>query len=1041
MPNKCIAGVFGLLIAANLLAAEGERLNQQQAVTILERRCLNCHNRTDREGGLSLETRADMLAGGDGGAAVTPGDADTGLLLEFISGDSPEMPQDAKPLEANEVTAIRKWIDAGAALPKDLRLTARPYVDLDWWSLKPVKRPRLPPLTDEGLTRVRTPIDHFIIAKLEDNGLQMSPEADRRTLIRRLYFDLLGLPPTPEVVSSFVADPDPLAYEKLVDRLLDSPRYGERWARHWLDVVHYADTHGYDKDKLRENAWPYRDYVIRAFNNDKPYWRFVQEQVAGDVLWPDTTDGVVATGFLAAGPWDFIGHSEVPESKIDGQVARHLDRDDMVRTVFQTFNSTTVGCARCHNHKFDPVSMEDYYSLHAVFAAIDRADREYEVSEAVARQRRELLARQSTLQQQNEQIQEKIRKLAGPELAELDRRIVELNKAKDAEKKERPEFGYHSQIESRPDIVKWVQVDLGKPTELARVVIVGCHDNFNNIGAGFGFPVRFRIEAGNDPNFTSDVHVVADQTTVDFPNPGVTPQVFPVGRVSNPSGRVPEKATRQAGSRPHVKARYIRVTATKLANRLPTDHIFALAELLAFSRDGQNVTLNAKVKSLDSIEAPVRWRRSNLVDGYYYGVWQNLDVDQLARLTSERQQILNRVVTADISNRKLKSESELAKVNQALKQLPPKGKVYAGCVHHGKGNFRGRGGLGPREIYVLHRGQVTRPGKAARPGTIPIIPNVNPRFDLSPEHSESDRRVALARWLTRDDNPLTWRSIVNRVWQYHFGRGIVDSPNDFGRMGQKPSHPELLDWLAAEFRDNGQSIKQMHRTILCSATYRQTSTTKRTGAFSAKHPPGRSGKRAPSPLSRGAASRIDASNRLLWRMNRRKLEAEAIRDSILLVAGRLDTKMYGPGFRDFVLERPQHSPHYEYHKHDPNDPATHRRSIYRFIVRSQPQPLMDTLDCADPSLIVGKRNETITALQALALLNSRFVVAMSEQFAERLKQARSQPREQISSAVEIALGRKATENELDALTTYAQQHGSANACRLILNLNEFSFVD
>ena len=242
------------------------------------------------------------------------------------------------------------------------------------------------------------PIDGFILSKLKQQGLKMSGKADRRVLIRRLYFNLWGMPPTQDEINNFINDPNPNAYRNLVDKLLASPRYGERWARHWLDVVHYGETHGYDKDKPRPNAWPYRDYVIRAFNNDKPYHQFIKEQIAGDILWPDTSDGIVATGFIAAGPWDFIGHAEVPESKIDGKVARHLDRDDMVTTTMNTFTSLTVQCAQCHDHKRDPVTMEHYYSLQSVFSALDRADRPYDENPKTATERQELKEKKKNLE-------------------------------------------------------------------------------------------------------------------------------------------------------------------------------------------------------------------------------------------------------------------------------------------------------------------------------------------------------------------------------------------------------------------------------------------------------------------------------------------------------------------------------------------------------------------------------------------------------------------------------------------------------------------
>jgi hypothetical protein len=546
-------------------------------------------------------------------------------------------------------------------------------------------------------------------------------------------------------VEAFVADADAQAYERLVDRLLASPHYGERWARHWLDVVHYGETHGYDKDKPREHAWPYRDYVIRAFNADKPYGRFVEEQVAGDVLFPGTRDGIEALGFIAAGPWDFIGHAELPESKIDGKIARHIDRDDMVANTTGTFISLTVQCAQCHDHRFDPITQEDYYSLQAVFAALDRADKPY----------------------------------------------------------------------------------------------------------------------------TVDATPGADDS-------------------KSPSSRL----------------------------------------------------------------------------------------------------------------------------------------VYAGMVHHGSGSFVGTGTNGgkPREIRVLHRGDVTQPGKLVGPGAIAGIADLPGRFDLPHDHAEGDRRAALARWLSDARNPLTWRSIVNRVWLYHFGRGIADTPNDFGRMGRLPTHPELLDWLAIEFRDSGQSLKSLHRLIVTSATYRQSSN-------ASDHP------------DFDAARTLDSGNQFYWRINRRKLEAEAVRDSILAVSGKLDRTLFGPSFKDFVIEKPEHSPHYKYELHDPEDPASHRRSVYRFLVRSQQQPFMAALDCADPSMAVDKRNETVTPLQALTLLNNQLTVSMARHFAARVENGGGDLPRQLETAFRLALARSPNDGELKTLVDYAKQHGLANACRLILNLNEFVFVD
>jgi hypothetical protein len=861
-----------------------------------------------------------------------------------------------------------------------------------WWSLRPLNRPAVPAIRNPP-SAIRNPIDSFILAKLRQKGLFPSPEADHRTLIRRLSFDLTGLPPSPAEVDTFLADGRPDAYERLVDRLLASPAYGERWGRHWLDVVHYGDTHGYDKDKPRPNAWPYRDYVIRAFNADRPYGRFVEEQLAGDLLYPGTSDGIEALGFIAAGPWDFIGHVEVPESKTDGKIARHLDRDDMVASTMNTFVSLTVQCAQCHNHKFDPITQDDYYSLQAVFAALDRADRKYYRDPVIAKNAADLESKQGELLARKRSLDAEVTRLGGAELAEIDRKLAAA--ATPAKAVERPEFGYHSQIEKAQDRVKWVQVDLGKSVAIDHITYVGCHDTFNNIGAGFGFPVRYEIEISDDAEFKTGILVV-DHTKSDVPNPGVSPQTVPVG------GKT---------------ARYVRVTATRLAPRL-NDYIFALAELMVFDATGKNIALGAAVTALDSIEAPPRWRKSNLVDGYYFGKGDPLA--DVAALRARREALLERVTTPQTRRALTETTGALSSVEAELARLPRPSVVYAGTVYQGSGTFVGTGASGgrPRPIHVLARGDVNRPGAEVGPGAVKAVPGLSGRFDVPGDHPEGERRAALARWITDRDNPLTWRSIVNRVWRYHFGRGLVESPNDFGRMGQLPTHPELLDYLAVEFRDGGgQSLKQLHRLIVTSAAYRQSSG------------------------GNEANEKLDAENAYLWRMNRRRLEAEAVRDSVLAVSGKLDRRQFGPGFQDFVIEKPEHSPHYQYHLHDPDDPRCYRRSVYRFLVRSQQQPFMTTLDCADPSMQVDKRNETLSALQALALLNNGFMLSMSRHFAERVEAMAGDVSGQVAAAFRLALGRAPTADEREALKAYARKHGMANACRVILNLNEFVFVD
>ena len=871
--------------------------------------------------------------------------------------------------------------------------TSSPGAAARWWSLVPLVRPAMP----SGATH---PIDAFIRAKLSENQLRPTSEADRRTLIRRLAFDLTGLPPTPAEVEAFLADKSPAAYEALVDRFLASPAHGERWARHWLDVVHYGETHGYDKDKPRLNAWPYRDYVIRSFNQDKPYSRFVQEQIAGDVLFPGTADGFEALGFIAAGPWDFIGHAEVSESKIDGKIARHLDRDDMVANTMQTFVSLTVQCAQCHNHKFDPISQEEYYNLQSVFAAVDRADQKYDRDPAVAAKRRELGERRAVLESERKDIDTRIRARAGQSLTNLEERISVL--AKPAGKSDA--FGYHSNIEKKADVAKWVQIDLGRRVALGGVRLHPCKDDFNGIGEGFGFPVRFKIEVSDDPEFATGVEVVADRTGVDVPNPKLTAMSF------DAAGR---------------SGRHLRVTATRLAPR-QDDFIFAIAELAALSAAGDNVARGAVVTALDSIEAPARWQRKNLTDGWYPGALTG-DATVLADLRRQRDDTLAKATYAGETDRITALGGELSATRSAASNLPPQSAAYIAAVHHGSGTFIGTGAKRgkPRTIHFLNRGDVLKPGRESRPGALGCVPGVAAEFELPAAHSEGERRAALARWLTDTNNPLPWRSLVNRVWQHHFGRGLVDTPNDFGRMGGAPSHPALLDWLAVEFRDGGQSLKRLHRLIVTSATYRQRSTLDGRG----------------NDTVTARAVSIDADNRLLWRQNRRKLEAESLRDAVLFVAGKLNHAMGGPSYQDFVIDKPEHSPHYEYHLHDPDDPRSHRRSIYRLIVRSQPQPFMNALDCADPSMQVGRRNESVSPLQALAVLNNAVMLTMSRHFATKLEAAPGSLAERIRRAHTEALGRPPTREETRALERHAREHGLANACRLIFNLNEFAFVD
>jgi hypothetical protein len=983
--HSLLARICGLLVFASAACGADDPFRTQVA-PVLERHCVRCHSGAKAKGDVDLSSAATVAKTG---GLIVAGRPDESLLIEVITGDKPRMPESGDPLAPADVDVLKKWITEGATWPADVILRDDPS---NWWSLRPLETPRLPELNDADRTWARTPIDFFIVAKLRELGLSPSPEADRRTLIRRLSFDLTGLPPSPEDVERFVSDANPQAYEELIDRLLKSPQYGERWAQHWLDVVHYADTHGYDKDKVRPNAWPYRDYVIRSFNTDKPYREFVREQLAGDRLATNPADGIPALGFIAAGPFDFVGQIEVADGSMEKQRVRNIDRDDMVSVTINTFVSLTAQCARCHDHKFDPITQADYYSLQAVFAAVDRADRTYDVDPHLHATRSELQQRERELTNNKSELERKLHDVAGPELAALDATLAELYKQGGSELQK--EFGYHSAIEQRPDVEKWVQVDLREPRELDRIVLIGAHDEFAGIGAGFGFPVRYRIDVSNDPEFQSGVVAIADHSSGDVPNPGTVPQT------SNAIG---------------AAVRYVRVTATRLAPR-QNDFIFALAELQALTKEGKNVAAGKPVAALDSIEAPVRWARSNLVDGIYRGAPAPDVAARIGEVTAQRDELLNRTVDAAMLRELADVESKQANTFARLHALPLPQYVFAAATEFvPQGQHTPTHGM-PRPISVLARGNEQQPLEPVGSGTVGCIAGLPSRFDLEDNADESNGRGALAEWIVDPRNSLTWRSIVNRVWHYHFGRGNVETPNDFGRMGATPTHPELLDWLAVEFRDGPQSLKDLHRLIVTSAVYRQSS--------------------ADNPQS----AAIDADNRYLWRMNRRRLEGEEIRDAVLAVSGKLRLDGGGPAFRAFGF-KDDHSPHYLYDEHDPDDPASHRRSVYRFIVRSAPDPFLTTLDCADPSLLVERRNETITPLQALALLNNTFMVRMAEHVAERASAASPKTSDQITAIYRLAFQRDPTADELAVLTPLAEQHGLANICRLVLNMNEFVFVE
>jgi mono/diheme cytochrome c family protein len=1002
-PMVRAVGVLAFCLAPARPAVADDAFFREQVAPIFEAHCIRCHQGEDAKGDLSVARREDLLQGGESGRVVVPGKPDESLLVEYISGESPEMPKGAPSLAAEQVAAIRRWVEEGAVWPEGLTLKERTNLKGDWWSLKPLDASPVPEVKSAW---PRTPVDAFVLKKLHEQGLEPSAEADRRTLLRRLKFDLHGLPPAPDEIDEFVNDSSPNAYPRLVDRLLASPHYGERWGRHWLDVVHFGESHGYDKDKPRPHAWPYRDWVIESLNADKPYSRFVAEQIAGDVLFVDDPQAVVATGFLVAGPWDFVGHVELREGTVDKDIARSNDRDDMVATTASTFLSLTVHCARCHNHKFDPITQDDYYRLQAVFAGIDRAERPYDADPRVAAERRELLAEKGAAESRQQALASAVAQRRTPDIDAVDAQIAAAEKDLSAQPIEPAEasatLGYHSQIMPTPESTKWVQVDLGRSLPLDEVALVPAHVVYGgHPGPGFGFPPRFRVELSDDPTFAAS-QLLADETGADYPHPGDTPYRI------NAQGK---------------GGRYLRITATRLWKRTG-DWIFALAELLAFA-DGRNVAAGCDATALDSIEAPPGWAKRNLVDGFdsreritdpsgsTLSPRQQLSF-KLAALADERRRLALMSLEPAVRHETAAIARRLAELQARLSALPPQQMAFAACHDFApQGSFTPA--REPRPVHLLARGDVRSPRQLMSPGAVACVPGPSPEF-ADESAGEGRRGAALANWLTDPSNALVRRSIVNRVWQYHFGQGIVDTPNDFGHMGSPPSHPELLDWLARWFIEHGESLKELHRLIVTSAVYRQASADKSDYA------------------------KIDAGNRFLWRMNRTRLDAESVHDAMLVATGRLDRQMGGPSVQQFYF-KDDHSPVYDYERYDVDSPGSCRRSVYRFLVRSVPDPFMECLDCADPSILTPKRSTTLTALQALSLLNNPLSVRQAQHLAERASGVADELAGQVEAACRFALGRAPSARERERLVDYARQFGLANACRVIFNSNEFVFVD
>ena len=794
---------------------------------VLADNCFKCHGAAKQRGGLRLDSRADALAGGDNGKAVAPGDPANSLLLQAVTESNPDLkpmppPPNAK-LSAQQIADLTQWIKMGAPWPGQEKTVASTSAirrgkfeitdkDRAHWAFQPVKRPDVPAVKNQAW--VANPIDAFILAKLEAKRLQPDPPASKRELIRRVTYDVTGLPPTPEEVEAFANDPAPDAYEELVDRLLASPRYGEQWGRHWLDLVRFAETNSYERDGDKPNAWRYRDYVIRSFNDDKPYDQFVREQLAGDELPERTPDAIIATGYYRLGIWD--------DEPSDREQARYDNLDDVVATTGQVFLGLTVDCARCHDHKIDPIAQKDYYGLLAFF------------------------------------------------------------------------------------------------------------------------------------------HNVAPYTN------GSPADQAPLFRDQSETAAYAQRLREAEQKREALKA------------------------------------------ELEGIEADFR----SLCEQ------DQSDVSKKVGSLSDR-------IAAD--GPRLLGKDKFRHYEQLRKELaewkPPPGSAgTALCVTE-------MGRTAP-ETFVLQRGNAHAPGDKVEPhfpeiltSTVPVIP------DPPKDAKTCGCRLALADWIVSKDDPMAARVMVNRLWQYHFGRGIVRSPNNFGLQGDKPTHPELLDWLASELVDGGWKLKPLHRMILLSNAYRMSS------------------RGNPDGL------KADPVNDLFWRFDMRRLTAEEIRDSVLAVSGNLNLEMYGPGvYPDLprAVLQTQSMPGHGWGHSPPDEQA--RRSVYVHVKRSLLTPILENFDLAETDRTSPVRFATTQPTQALTLLNSEFMQKQAALFAERLrKEAGPDVSKQVRLGLSLAASRPPTDGEvklgLDLIDSLQTKDGMApeaalkTFCLMAMILNEFMYLD
>ncbi|MEE2776483.1 MAG: DUF1553 domain-containing protein [Acidobacteriota bacterium] len=858
LPVACFALALG---AGAAFGAGPEDTFTRDIRPILERSCWNCHGAATQTSGLDLRSLDAALTGGRRGPAIVPGRALDSRLYRYVAGlDDLAMPAEGDPLTPTEVAAVRDWIDEGAhwdtgeATVGEVIRAAMESAELppgarDYWAF------RLPaPAPVPEAASFDHPVDRFLEVQRQERGVHRAPKAERTVLIRRAYLDLVGLLPSPEETSAFVSDTSSDAWERLIDLLLGSPHYGERWGRHWLDVARYADSSGYEQDYNRPNAWRYRDYVVAAFNDDKPYDRFLEEQIAGDELDDRSSETLIATGFLRAGPRVLFREKDNPER-------RHDYLDDVLATLGRGVLGLTVHCARCHDHKFDPILQRDYYGMQAsIFGYVETQVPLLPPEEAAA-----YLATTTRIDES---------------VAELELRIKDIEQ-----------------------------------------------------------PVRERLQAEQiRERFSESVQLAVAKS----------------------------EAERTPGEQ--------LLAAQVLSVQVRVDKV---DQALSAEAKSRRESLRRQVEALEASRPPEPPMAEIVTDGDY-------------RFAPDGEG--DNVISCPAC------------------RIPPD--------EPGSFLYEGRGRYAVPPSYFLLRGDAGSPGSRMEPGFVAVATYGEPATEIPrPDGRTSGRRLALAKWIASDNNPLTARVMVNRIWHHHFGRGIVRSLDNFGTMGDPPTHQGLLDWLAVRFVDQGWSIKEMHRLLMTSQAYQMA-----------------------SAFDRAANGARDPENDTLWRFRPRRLDAEIVRDVIMSAAGTLDLTAGGPGVFPWVPEEVLVSQAHGTWNNTEDGPAVWRRSVYVYRRRSLGFPFFDTFDLPDQNQTAAARNVSTVPTQALTLLNNSFVLGQAERFALRVAEAAPDLDAQVDLAYRKALSRPPTRREAKIASRLVRDGSLVDLTHVLFNLSEFLYL-